>query len=278
VVVGRWPLVHAHAGAPQTAQHVPAQVTGLSSVTAVTAGQMYSLAAKADGTVWAWGYGGYGSLGIGPLNGTEYYYSPIQVPSLTGVTALEAGYFHSLAVKSDGTLWAWGDNVYGQVGDGTTTRRYAPVRVGTLTGVAAVAAGYAHTLALRTDGTVWAWGRNDSGQLGDGTTTHRSTPVQVAGLTGVVAVAAGDNHSLAVKSDGTLWVWGYNGYGQLGDGTTTARSTPVRVTALSGVAGVAAGESHSLAVKSDGTVWAWAAARRARWAAGRTPPARRRSR
>ncbi len=164
---------------------------------------------------------------------------------------LAAGGFHSLAIKTDGSLWAWGANGAGQLGDGTTTGRLTPIQI--LTGVAAVAARADHTLALKTDGSLWAWGANGFGQLGDGTTTGRSTPIQI--LTGVAAVSAGSGHTLALKTDGSLWAWGGNGFGVLGDGTTTNRYTPVQV--LTGVAAVAAGGSHTLALKTDGSLWAW---------------------
>jgi uncharacterized protein (TIGR03437 family) len=173
------------------------------------------------------------------------------------VASIAAGTTHSLALKSDGTVWAWGDNGAGELGDGTTTQRNAPVQVSGLTGVAAMAAGHGHSLAARNDGTVWAWGDNNSGDLGDGTTTQRNAPVQVQGIAGVVVVAAGYSHSLAVKSDGTVWAWGDNVLGELGDGTTTQRDAPVQVSGLKGVIGISAGDDFSLAVKSDGTVWAW---------------------
>jgi alpha-tubulin suppressor-like RCC1 family protein len=166
--------------------------------------------------------------------------------------AIAAGGAHSLAIRSDGTLWAWGFNKRGQLGDGTTTHRHSPVQV--LTDVVSVAAGYRHSLAIRSDGTLWAWGSNKRGQLGDGTTTHRHSPVQV--LTDVVSVTAGGgSHSLAIRRDGTLWAWGWNKYGQLGDGTTTDRHSPVQV--LTNVVSVTAGIGHSLAIRRDGTLWAW---------------------
>ena len=124
------------------------------------------------------------------------------------MVAIAGGDSHSLALKSDGTVWAWGYNGCGQLGDGSTTNRLTPVQVSGLTGVVAIAGGGSHSLALKSDGTVWAWGCNDYGQLGDGTTTNRLTPVQVSGLTGVVAIAGGGAHSLALKSDGTVWAWG----------------------------------------------------------------------
>ncbi len=168
-------------------------------------------------------------------------------------TRIAAGYEHSLYLGNDGSLWAWGSNSSGQLGDGTTTRRYTPTQV--LTGVAAIAARYFHSLALKTDGSLWAWGANWDGQLGDGTTTDRATPTPV--LTGVDAIAAGNDHSLALKTDGSLWVWGANWAGQLGDGTTMDRATPTPI--LTGIAAVAAGANHSLALKTDGSLWVWGA-------------------
>ncbi|WP_052419747.1 RCC1-like domain-containing protein [Hyalangium minutum] len=243
-------------GRARTQQHAPALVTGLANVTAAAAGQKHSLALKSDGSVWSWGSNSYGQIGVGPSG--FIYDNPVQVTTLSGVSAIATGDSHSLAVKSDGTLWTWGFNDFGQLGDGTMTGRSLPVQVAGLTGVRAAAGGSRHTLVLHTNGTVSAIGHNNIGQLGDGTTTvRRLTPVPVVGLTGVVAVAAGEDHSLALKSDGTVWAWGYNGSGRLGDGTTTSRNTPVQVVGLTGVVAVAAGYSHSLAVKSDGTVWAW---------------------
>ena len=184
---------------------------------------------------------------------------PLEVSGLDDVIAIAAGGYHSLAVKSDGTVWAWGYNGEGQLGDGTTTSRSAPVLVSGITGVIGIAGGDAHTLALKSDGTVWGWGYNGDGELGDGTGTSSSLPVQVSGLTGIVAIAAGQYHSLALKGDGTVWAWGWNYYGQLGDGTTTGASAPVAVSGLTGVTAMAAGGYHSLALKSDGTAWAWGA-------------------
>ncbi|MFP5316689.1 MAG: right-handed parallel beta-helix repeat-containing protein [Acidimicrobiia bacterium] len=152
---------------------------------------------------------------------------------------------------------AWGWNVLGAVGDGTTTDRHAPTESGDLTNLASVSGGAFHSLALKRDGTVWAWGWNGAGQLGDGTTTDRRSPVQVPGLTDVVEVSAGPYHSMAVKSDGTVWTWGWNIVGQLGDGTTTDRHSPTKVPGLTGMSSVAAGAYHSMALKNDGTVRAW---------------------
>jgi len=179
----------------------------------------------------------------------------VTVPG-TATTNIAGGEEHSLALKADGTVWAWGGNSAGQLGDGTYTRRTTPVQSG-LGGVTAITCGAYHSLALKSDGTVWAWGSNGYGQLGDGTYTMRTTPVQVSGLNGVTAITCGAYHSLALKSDGTVWAWGGNNYGQLGDGTYTDRTTPVQVSGLGGVGAISGGYYHSLALKSDGTVWAW---------------------
>ena len=134
---------------------------------------------------------------------------------------------HTVALKRDGSVWAWGSNGYGAVGDGTETDRSRPVAVG-LDGVKAIAAGGDFTLALRTDGRVWAWGANWDGQLGDGTSFSRSSPVNI-GLSGVAAIAAGGTHALALMADGTVVAWGRNEFGQLGDGTVATRLAPVVV-------------------------------------------------
>jgi len=171
--------------------------------------------------------------------------------------SMAAGSHHSIAVKDNGTLWAWGNNGSGALGDGTNNQRSTPVQVSDLTNVIAIAAGFNHTLGIQDDGTVWTWGYNYYGQLGDGTTTSRTTPVQVSNLIKVIAIGAGPYHTLGIKDDGTVWTWGYNADGQLGDGTTTNRTTPVQVSNLTDVTAIAAGYSHTIALKTDGTVWAW---------------------
>jgi hypothetical protein len=173
------------------------------------------------------------------------------------MVAVAGGYHHSIALKSDGSVWAWGLNTSGQLGDGTTTDRPVPAQISGLSGVVAVAAGANHSIALKSDGSVWTWGANYYGELGDGTTTGRSSPMQVSGLTGVVAVAGRGDQSLALKSDGSVWAWGYNYHGQLGDGTTTDRYSPTQVPGIAGVVALAAGYFHTVAVKVDGSVWAW---------------------
>jgi alpha-tubulin suppressor-like RCC1 family protein len=181
--------------------------------------------------------------------------TPVQVTGLTGVTQVAAGGLHSLALRSDGTVWAWGYNFVGQLGNGTQTGSGTPVQVTGLTGVTQVAAGGLHSLALRSDGTVWTWGDG-------GTGLAYLTPVQVTGLTGVTKISAGDLFSLALRSDGTVWAWGHNGSGQLGNGTRFDSSVPVQVAGLSHVTGISAGFDASLATRTRGitaltSVWTW---------------------
>jgi alpha-tubulin suppressor-like RCC1 family protein len=178
---------------------------------------------------------------------------PTQVAGLTNVVAVAAGVNHSLALTSDGYVWAWGGNTDGQIGDGSNTRRATPVLLG-LTNIIAIAAGQSHSVALQSDGTVWTWGDNFYGQLGIGTNTDSTTPVYLATLTNATAIAAGDNYTLVAKSDGTAWAWGDNGHGQLGNGGTTNANAPVQMTGVSGAVALAAGTSHSLVLINDGTV------------------------
>jgi alpha-tubulin suppressor-like RCC1 family protein len=173
-----------------------------------------------------------------------------------GFKSTAAGGNHSLILKTDGTLWACGDNTYGQLGDGTTTSHSAPVQVKSIANVQSVAAGYDYSLILKNDGTIWACGNNVYGQLGDGTTNSRSTPVQILTVSNFQGISAGDGHSLFLKTDGTVLSCGYNSNGQLGDGTTINRSTPILVTGINSVKSVTAGGAHSLILRIDGTVWA----------------------
>jgi alpha-tubulin suppressor-like RCC1 family protein len=233
-------------------------VGGFADWCQVSAGLVHSLAVRTDGTAWAWGCNTYGRLGDGSVTNQS---SPVSVVGGFGDWCeISAGLSHSLAVRTDGTAWAWGVNTYGQLGDGSVTSRTSPVSVvGGFSDWCQISAGGFHSLAVRTDGTAWAWGVNASGRLGDGTTTARSSPVSVVGgFADWCQVSGGRFHSLAVRTDGTAWAWGSNASGRLGDGTTTARSSPVSVVGGFGDwCEISAGYSHSLAVRTDGTAWAW---------------------
>ena len=251
-------------------EHGPVETQGLTNITAISAGGRQSFALRSDGIVWAWGDNRRGQLGDGT---TTVRRTPVQVHGLTvphnelehgqwseaifDIAMISAGIHHSTALGNDGTVWAWGGNFGGQLGDGTTTDRYTPVQVQGLTDVIAISASESHTMALRNDGIVWTWGDNVAGQLGDGTTTNRLLPVQVQGLTNVVAVSAGRWYALALRNDGTVWAWGANGAGQLGDGTRTSRHSPVQVQNLTDIIAISARGGHAAALRRDGTVWTW---------------------
>lgn len=166
--------------------------------------------------------------------------SPVQAATPV-VTALKASESFAMALKSDGTVWSWGDNSYGQLGNGSTLGETVPVPVQGLTKVKEIATGPSHALALREDGSVWAWGQNGYGQLGNGTSNSNDIPVQVPGISNVIAIAAGSSHSLALTSDGTVWAWGNNANGRLGDGTTSIRYRPVPISGLTNVVSICAG-------------------------------------
>jgi alpha-tubulin suppressor-like RCC1 family protein len=233
----------------------PVQVQNLSGVIAIAAGDIHSMALKSDGTVWTWGSGTYGQLGNGL---TAQKTTPVQVVglggsgSLTGITSIACGRYHSLARKNDGSVWAWGRNGSGQLGDGTTTQRTTPVQVSGLGGIASVAAGGEHSLALSSSGSVYTWGNNKFGQLGDGTTVQRLVPGLVANVggagTAVVGLIGGTYFSVARVSDGTLWAWGVK-FG-LGTGSQNASFTPVKVTgfASASILGMSGTGQHVLAV------------------------------
>lgn len=177
--------------------------------------------------------------------------------SVYGVSQLTSGSYSAYALKTDGSVWSWGYNGYGQLGNGTTTNSSLPTMLASLTGVSALSGGYYTSYALKSDGTVWAWGRNDFGQIGDGSISQRNTPTAVSVLTNITAVSGGYGAAYARRSDGTLWAWGANGAGQLGDNSTATSSIPVQVSSLTNVATTTGGYYSGYAIRTDGTVWSW---------------------
>jgi alpha-tubulin suppressor-like RCC1 family protein len=205
--------------------------------------------------LYAWGYNGYGGLG---LSNTTAYSSPKQVGSLNNWSFVFANQnSSSLGIKTDGSLWTWGYNAYGQLGLGNTTNYSSPKQVGALTNWSTAAMGNNHTLAIKTDGTLWAWGFNLVGNLGLNNTTYYSSPKQVGSLTSWSSIFTSSNSSFAIKTDGTLWSWGANYYGVLGLGNTTAYSSPKQVGVLTNWLKITGGSYSTLAIKTDGTLWSW---------------------
>jgi alpha-tubulin suppressor-like RCC1 family protein len=198
----------------------------ISSPLQVTCGYQFGAALTTNGTVWTWGSGSHGELGQGASTSTNYY--PAQVPGLTNIISISAGWFHILAVKSDGTVWAWGNNSHGELGDGTPVNRWNPIQVLNVANAVAASGGDSHSSALTSDGTIWKWGLNDVGELGNGATNATANPSPAKILTdkfgnpftNVVMMAARDYHNIAVKADGSVWMWGANDQGQCGVGNT----------------------------------------------------------
>jgi alpha-tubulin suppressor-like RCC1 family protein len=275
---------------------------------AVSCGLEHTMAVYGDGTVRTWGRNNIGQLGDGANSMLLDRNLPGTVNDLNNMIAVAAGGEHSLALRKDGTISAWGYNYDGQLGDGTTSQnkhdeenKYAPVSVGGVENVAAIAAGYYHSVALKSDGTVWTWGYNEFGQLGigtddinrtsgDGAAADKFVPTRVTNarfpdgsigsLPVIIALAAGYYHTVALTEDGKVFCWGLNDDGQLGNGAQLKSpgefsagpplysNIPVQVVTgknpedgssveLSGIVSIAAGGYHTVALKNDGTVWAW---------------------
>jgi alpha-tubulin suppressor-like RCC1 family protein len=259
----------------------------------LSCGRDFTVATRSDGTLWAWGRNESGQLGDGTNTSVIHPANPLLANTTPNWEFVACGDNHAVALQGDGSLWSWGSNFEGALGDGTTTERRFPVRIGTGSNWSMVASrhrhsaairddgtlwewgqgkltpfsvgtnwmtvscGYSYKAGIRKDGTLWAWGENDNSQLGDGTTTDRNAPIKIGAATNWAMVACGYGHSAGVRLDGTLWAWGDNTYGKLGDGTTTDRTRPVQIGAETSWVSVACGEDHTVALKSDGTLWSW---------------------
>jgi alpha-tubulin suppressor-like RCC1 family protein len=211
---------------------------------------MYGVTAgKADGSIWSWGRNAGGSFGDGSSIGTDVIVSsPIRTQTGSLYSSTSSGNFYTVAVKSDGSVFAWGENTHGEIGDGTTSNKYLPKQVAS--GFKTVAAGAFHTLGLKTDGTLWAWGSNSVGQLGTGSTTSSYAPQYVG--SNFKFISAAWNRTFAIKTDGSLWGWGS---GPLGDGSIQNSSVPKLIG--TGFTMVAPGWGHAIALKTDGSIWSW---------------------
>lgn len=173
------------------------------------------------------------------------------------IVELALGSNHSLALAGDGTVWAWGMNHFGQLGDGTTTDSARPTQVCGLSNIVSLFADGYHSFAIDSNGSVWAWGANIGGALGNGTYDDSHIPTQVVGVSNLVSIVTGFQHTIAIDLSGSIWAWGWNYSGQLGNGTTTLSLTPCQITGIGNIIAIAAGDDHSMALASDGSVWAW---------------------
>jgi len=254
-----------------TNQSVPVQVGTDSDWATVACGNSHTVALKKDGSLWVWGWNMYGQLGTGEVGGETTRTTPYQLGTAKDWAAVAAGFVHTLALKKDGSLWAWGVDNNGQIGNdrvgsplfGDSYCAISPVRVGTSNDWESVLAGAFHTVATRKDGSLWGWGANQRCQLGIGgaTPTNQTTPIRVgvgsdwAGCLSLTKTAG--EHTPAVKSDGSLWAWGYNNYRQVGNNSTTDQPTPLRVGTDNNWVAAAGGDFHTLTLKSDGSIWTW---------------------
>ncbi|PST47864.1 hypothetical protein COO72_10925 [Bifidobacterium callitrichos] len=236
--------------------------------TQVSAGGFHSLAMGDDGNTYAWGYNSYGQLGYGSIETKISTPKKMDMPANVQFTQVSAGGEYSLAIGNDGNVYAWGSNINGHLGDGSTADYDAhptPVQVKMPEGVhfTQVSAGDYHSLAVGDDDNTYAWGWNFYGELGDGSTTDSSVPVMVKASEGVhfTQVSASGHHSLAIGSDGNTYAWGYNQFGQLGGDLAGERHVPVKVKMPDGVTftQVSAGYNYSLAIGDDGNTYAWGA-------------------
>ena len=212
-------------------------------------------------SAYAWALNTSGQLGD---NSTTLRSSPVSVVggfiNWTELSASIGSNEHSLGLRADGTAYAWGNNIAGQLGDGTTTSRSSPVSVvGGFTDWSQLSAGASHSIGLRANGTAWAWGANSSGQLGDGTAISNSSPVSVVGgFSDWTQLSAGTGFNLGLRANGIAYAWGSNTSGRLGDNTTVSKSSPVSVVGgFSDWTQLSAGDSHSLGLRANGIAYAW---------------------
>lgn len=235
-----------------TGRNAPVRIGSATNWVAVAAGAAHSLAVNSNGELYAWGYNDGGRLGRG--NTVSQSEPALVGTGWGGLLSLSAGGAHSAAVKSNGSLWVWGRNTYGQVGNSSNTDVLSPTQVAVAHSFISVAAGDSHTLAVRDNGKLYAWGYNANGQLGNGTTststTHVTVPTQIGADSDWASVAAGAAHSAALKTDNSLSMWGHNGYGQVGNGTTSDVLSPAQV--ASNVFALSCGVIHTVAITASG--------------------------
>jgi len=238
-----------------TPRSSPAQVGALTTWSLITSTSYTHAAIKTDGTIWTWGNGTATAQNDSGINRS----SPIQVGALTNWAILPdiQGNGHMMAIKTDGTMWGWGDNGSGEVGANHINPISSPVQIGALTNWSSATTCANVTTAIKTDGTMWAWGINTTGECGLGDAVNRSSPVQIGALTNWLRIAGARYCTVAVKTNGTLWSWGANSQGALGQSDIANRSSPTQVGALTTWKRISGGGYSASAIKTDGTLWTW---------------------
>jgi len=233
-------------------------VGGFTDWCQISAGQNHSVGLRTNNTIWAWGCNTYGTLGN---NSTTNSCSPVSVVGgFTDWCQVSTQGEFTVGLRANGTIWTWGRNNFGQLGDGTAVDKSSPVSVvGGFNDWIHINAGPTQGLGIRANGTAWAWGNNTSGKLGDGTVVSTSSPVSViGGFTDWCQLAGANNHSIGLRSNGTVWAWGLNVNGELGDGTLVGKSSPVSVVGgFTDWCQVSASYGHNAAVRLNGTLWTW---------------------
>ena len=252
-------------------ESIPVRIGAATNWATVSAGYEHTIAVTTTGELWAWGRNHYGQLGddrawVCCCDGGMYRTSPVRIGTATNWTSVSAGGLHTVGIKIDGTVWAWGGNDVGQLGNGMAWFEYinSPLRLETTMDWAAVSVGGSHTMAITTNDELWAWGSNVNGQLGDGTggvcccdggIPYRNSPVRIGTATNWATVSAGDSHTVAITTNGELWAWGSSVDGQLGDGGIPYRNSPVRIGTATNWATVSAGGNHTVAITTNGELW-----------------------
>jgi len=231
----------------------------MDNVIAVSSGHSHTLAIRTDGSLWGWGANHNGQLGNGTATERgEGISTPIKI--MENVIYVSAGSHHSMAIQTDGSLWAWGVNYAGWLGDGTRINRFRPVKI--MEDVISVSIGSSHTVAITSDGSLWAWGQNGSGELGDGSPTHtlvnntrypafQYVPVKV--MDDVVAASAGFAKTMVIRTDGSLWAWGSNIFGLILPYVSVIQPIPTKV--MDDVVYVSAGSWYAMVIRGDGSLW-----------------------
>jgi len=245
----------------------PVRVTGLSDVIEIGAGWKFAVALKKDGTVWAWGTRDDARLGDGKPTGIRpvCVTGPVRVPGLSGITQIAVGWQHTLALRADGKIMAWGYNRYGELGNDSREPGWNATEVKGLDRVVSIAADSGISGAVRADGTVWMWGTNVSAQMGNGQGPMSADdpggrtllPAQVKGVAGASSVSIGNGHAGVLLGDGTVRLWGFNAWGQIGVGASGGYQPKPVKPAITGVARLYLDGPYSYAVKTDGTLWKW---------------------